>query len=112
MKENITSVKTLEITRASRDARIYGTDIKQGQIIGRIEGSKIITGDTTLKVLKNGILECGLHTCSLATLYWGHITNEDEAKETSNQLQRLLPNLEVELVYGGQPRYNYIVSLE
>ncbi len=112
MKENITSVKTLEITRASRDARIYGTDIKQGQIIGRIEGSKIITGDTTLKVLKNGILECGLHTCSLATLYWGHTTNEDEAKETSNQLQRLLPNLEVELVYGGQPRYNYIVSLE
>lgn len=112
MKENISNVKTLEITRAAKSARINSTDINQGQIIGRIEGSMIVTGETTLEVLKKGILECELPRVSLVTLYWGHTTNEDEAQETSDLLQRILPNLELELVYGGQPHYNYIVSLE
>ena len=112
MKENINNVKTLEITRAAKSTRIDSTDIEQGQIIGRIEDSMIITGETILEVLKKGILECNLPLVSLVTLYWGHTTNKDEAQETSDLLQRIFPNLELELVYGGQPHYNYIVSLE
>ena len=72
----------------------------------------VIKGETILEVLKRGILECNLPLVSLVTLYWGHTTNKDEAQETSDLLQRTFPNLELELVYGGQSHYNYIVSLE
>jgi len=112
MNENINKVTTMEIIRAARNTRIDSTYIEQGQIIGRIERSMIITGHTTLEVLNKGILKCELPPGSLVTLYWGQMTNEDEAQETSETLQRIYPNLDLELVYGGQSRYDYIVSLE
>ena len=48
----------------------------------------------------------------IVTIYWGSDTDTDTANSALEQVSTLLPENEVELVYGGQPFYDYIVSLE
>ena len=49
---------------------------------------------------------------SLVTLYYGAETAEGEARALARELRRLYPQHDMEVVYGGQPHYYYIASVE
>ena len=48
----------------------------------------------------------------VVTIYYGADTQEDEAGQVASTVRESYPNLQVEVVNGGQPYYNYIVSAE
>ena len=112
MNDAIQGVRTLDIFKAVRSVKISGTSIIQGQIIGLLDGKLVAVGKIAINVLKKSLANMDIEEDQIVTIYWGSDTDTDTANSALEQVSTLLPENEVELVYGGQPFYDYIVSLE
>ena len=116
MESALGEVQTLEVTQAVRDATIGGVSVQEGQFIALMEGTLAGTGDSPLATLSAAvasILETDDSSSpELLTLYWGGDISEENASEAAEELGRQHPDLQIETVYGGQPHYSYIVSIE
>jgi dihydroxyacetone kinase-like predicted kinase len=89
-----------------------GTPVEKGQIIALLDGKLVTTGDSVSTVIDRSLLEAEPPEDGVVTLYWGGDTQESQALETMERLKETLPNIEVETVYGGQPFYHYVASIE
>jgi DAK2 domain fusion protein YloV len=102
-----------EITFAIRDSQYNGLFIQQGDLLGLINGEIALTGQN-LASITFGLLSKMIHKgkTEIVTLFAG----EDVQKEDTDQLLSSLRNhfcdLEIEMHYGGQPLYYYIISAE
>jgi len=112
MTEAKSTVKTIEITRATRSARLNGLDIKKDQAIGLLDGELLAAGDEPGDVICELLTRIDLTEASIITIYYGADTVEAEAQQVGAGIHQQHPSLEVEVVNGGQPHYNYIVSVE
>ncbi|GAI06612.1 unnamed protein product, partial [marine sediment metagenome] len=112
MKKAKAAVKSIEITRAVRAAKLDGLSIKKKQAIGFLDGDLIAVGDNTSEVLNEILAKQDLDKTEIITLYYGADTKPDEAEQVSASIREQHPQLQVEVVQGGQPHYNYIVSVE
>ena len=112
MEEARQEVKTGEITRAARDASIEGVEVREGQFLGLLEGKPRSSGDELNQVLVDLVAEVDLQPGNLVTLYWGEMLSSGDAESTSQVLQEVYDDLDVEVVHGGQPHYEFIVSIE
>ena len=112
MKKAKSAVKSIEITRAVRSAKLDGLSIKKKQAIGFLDGNLIAVGDNTSDVLNEVLAKANLNNAEIITLYYGADTKPDEAEQVSAGIREQHPQLQVEVVRGGQPHYNYIVSIE
>ena len=112
MTESLKSVSTGEVTYAVRDTVIDDVTIRQGDYMGI--GDKGILGvgsdisDVTFDMLKEMMRD----ELELISLYYGEEVSEESANELRNRVREAFPNCDVELQYGGQPIYYYIVSAE
>jgi len=112
MLHAIDNVSAGQVTYAVRTTKVDGFSLTKGDIIG-LDNKKILAkGKDIAKVTSDLIakLHDGAH--SLVNLYYGSDVSEEEATNLQEHLQELYPDLDVELFYGGQPIYYYIVSLE
>ena len=100
------------ICAAQRDAELGGVKVAKGQMMGLLEGQMVVAGDDRTAVLLDMVVKAEPGGGSLITLYWGADTLEDEAYEAANMVRSRFQGVEVEVVFGGQPHYNYIVSVE
>lgn len=105
-------VKTIAVTRAIRSARIDGLKIKKRQFITFLNGDLVAVGDTTAEVLNEVLSRLALDKAEVVTLYYGDSTRAAEAEQISAGIHERYPHLQIEVVRGGQPHYNYIVSVE
>jgi len=112
MKEAKSAVKTVEITRAVRPAQLGGLKIEKNQAIGFLEGDLVAVGDNTTGVLNEVLAKLDLDKAEVITIYYGADTKLAEAEEVSTDIRKQYPQLQIEVVQGGQPHYNYIVSIE
>jgi dihydroxyacetone kinase-like predicted kinase len=112
MEEARQEVKTGEITRAARDASIEGVEVREGQFLGLLEGKPRASGDELNPVLVELLAEVDLQPGGLVTLYWGEMLSPNDAESASQVLQEVYDDLDVEVVHGGQPHYEFIVSIE
>ncbi len=112
MTEAITAVKTIEITHATRTTRSNNVNIKEGEIIGLLDGELLAVGDTTENVIFQLFSRIDLGQAGIVTLYHGKDTDEIEAKQIGAKICEQYPGLEVGVVGGGQPNYRYIISVE
>ena len=112
MRKALATVKTIEVTQAVRDSHIADRKIIEGQFMSLVDGRLTTVGDHLQTVLFETLQGLGDLTGRLATLYWGDNLLEDDVNRTATYLQEHLPQLEVEVVEGGQPLYPYIASLE
>lgn len=112
MERAIQEITTIEITTAHRNASISGRSIPKGKIIGLMDGEFVGSGDDASNVLVSTIQKGSLRSDGLITLYWGSMTTQHEANSIAEHLQVSFPGQEVEVVYGGQPFYHYIASIE
>ena len=112
MAEATTAVTTIEITRATRSAKINGLVIKKKQAIGLIDGHILGVENKPNDVLNVLMARVNLDKKEVVTIYFGADTQEEEAGQVAGAVRESYPNLQVEVVNGGQPYYNYIVSAE
>ena len=112
MEEAKAGVRTVEVTRAIRTTSIGGLRIREGQCIAVIDGELKVARKTPEAAVKAALGHLPMEEVSLITLYYGADTREAEARTLARDLRRLHPQHDVEVVYGGQPHYYYIVSAE
>ncbi len=112
MEEACDSVRTAEVTTAVRSTQLNGVQINQGQTIGFIDGQFVAAGDDRLEVVVALIEKMDLEEGSLVTIYWGADSDQGEVDSMVHYLNDHYHGLEIEIVEGKQPHYNYIISVE
>ena len=112
MRAALDDVACLEITRAVRDTTVDGLRVSKGDSIGILDGKLAAARSRPEEVVEElgGKLEgMGL---SLATVYCGEGVGREERTALVEALKEAAPTLEVEALEGGQPHYEFIISLE
>jgi len=105
-------VKSIEVTRAVRATRLGGLDIKKNQAIGFLDGDLVAVADKTEEVLNEVLERVEPEKAEVVTIYYGADTKPAEAEQAAASIRERYPQLQVEVVQGGQPHYNYIASVE
>jgi DAK2 domain fusion protein YloV len=112
MNKAKSAVKSIEVTRAVRSTRLGGLDIKKNQAIGFLDGDLVVVGDKPDYVVQKVLERVELDKVEVITIYYGDDTTAEEAEAVGDALDKQHSQLQVEVVQGGQPYYNYIVSVE
>ncbi len=112
MTESKSMVKTIEVTRATRSTRINGFIIKKGQPIGLLDGKLLSVSDSTHEVIINILNQIDLSNAENASLYYGSDIEKMEAEKIRDLMCQKNKMLNIEALYGGQPVYDYIISIE
>ena len=112
MKKAMSMVKSIEITRATRATKIGELKIKKKQSIGLLDSDLVAVGNSAVDVLNKMLAKLDLNKVEVITIYYGADTKSAEAEEASSSIREQYPQLQIEVVRGGQPHYNYIVSIE
>ena len=105
-------VKTGQVTFAVRDTVFGDKEIKEGAIIGIHNGRIETVGQSIHDIaldLVGHVVEDG---DSLITVYYGQDTEEADAQALGDEVAEQFPDLDVEVQYGGQPLYYYLISAE
>lgn len=112
MNEKSSQIITGEITYAVRGCKLGDLDIKQGDIIGLVDGEITNFGTTPEEVVEATLQKIpGAHG-GLVSLYYGLDVTSVTAQDLLNRLEKAFPETEFELYYGGQPLYYYLFSVE
>ncbi len=112
MEQSAAAIQTAEVTYAIRDVSLNGLHVKEGQIIGLLNGVLEVSGEDEAAVIDEILERMGAADLELVTVYYGQDVTTEEAERTAERIRRNYPDQEVELVYGGQPYYRYILSAE
>ncbi len=112
MTKALSTVRTGEITVATRSVEIDGVNVKEGEVIGLLDGKLVVSaGSIEQAVLELlGKADAGHH--ELVTLIYGEDTTQNDANHIVDAVRHAYPNLEIELQNGGQPHYQFIISIE
>jgi dihydroxyacetone kinase-like predicted kinase len=112
MSEAIDEVQTGEITTAVRNAEFDGVAVEEGEIIALLN-RELVHSATNLEEACLGLLEkAGAENYELVTLFYGADITKHDANHIADAIRKAYPNLEIELQDGGQPHYQFIISIE
>lgn len=113
MSDSLKNVITGEVTFAARDSKWNGTAIKEGDMLGIMDGELVVIGNERQKVLEELVQKMAKKKQSgMLTFYYGEKVTQEEAEEIARKVAERYPDFEVEIYRGGQSLYYYIVSLE
>jgi DAK2 domain fusion protein YloV len=112
MEKALPAVKTIEVTRAVRPARINGLKIKKKQPIGLLDGNLIAVGDTNIDVIDQLLSRLDLEKAEVVTIYYGADADVAEVEKIGENITGGHPQVQIEIIRGGQPYYCYIISIE
>ncbi len=112
MTEEIGRVKTGEVTYAVRDTLIDDKEIKQGDYMGIGDAGILSVGGSLQEVSLQMIAAMTDEDTELISIYYGADTTEEDAQKLKEKVEEQFPSCDVELQYGGQPIYYYIISAE
>ncbi|MDK2563135.1 DAK2 domain-containing protein [Romboutsia sedimentorum] len=112
MMESLGLVKSGQVTFAVRDTVMNDVEVKEGNIIGIAEGKLSGAGDTVDEITSSLIEKLVDEDSAIITLFYGEDVNEEEANKLRDELEEKFEDIDVELYYGGQPLYYYLVSVE
>lgn len=112
MLESLSTVKSGQLTYAVRDTSIDGKEIKKDNYLGLGDKGLAAVGtdmdDTALAMLAEFVDE----ESELISVYYGEDIDESKAEELVKKIEEKFDGVDVELQYGGQPVYYYMVSVE
>ena len=112
MIEEIKSVSTGQVTYAVRDTVIDNKEIKQGDYMGIGDSGILSNGTDLLDVTFHMIEDMMEDDKELISIYYGSEVTEETAEELREKVEARYPKCDIELQYGGQPIYYYIISAE
>ena len=112
MMEEISIVKTGQVTYAVRDTVIDDKEITQGDYMG-IGDSGILSVNADITTAFTEMVEAMVtEDSAIVSIYYGEDVSEEDAEAMAGVIEEKFSDLEVELQMGGQPVYYYIVSVE
>ncbi len=112
MSDAVKEVKTGQVTYAVRDTVFDDMEIKKDEIIAISEGNIVAHGndpeEQTLDLIKKMVDEDSF----LITLFYGDKVDKNVAEGLKEKIEEIAEECDVEIIYGGQPLYYYIISVE
>lgn len=112
MMEEITNVKTGQVTYAVRDTELDGFEIKENDYMG-IGDKTILAVGTDKKTVTLDMVDSMVDEDSaIVSIYFGTESSEEEASEIAEAIEEKYTDVEVEINDGGQPVYYYVISVE
>jgi len=112
MSDAIGSIKAGMVTYAVRNTQIDNFDLKEGDIIGMDSKNIVAKGDDVKSVTEELVDTMIDNDVSNITLYFGNDVKEEDASIIAEDLTSKYKKCDVDIHFGGQPLYYYIVSLE
>ena len=112
MVEAIQAVKTGQVTYAVRDTRIDDKEIHEGNIMGIGDKGIISVGTEIKDTTKEMLAELVDEDSELISIYYGEEISEETAGELAEEIEELYPDVDVDVQFGGQPIYYYVLAVE
>lgn len=112
MNEEIRHVKTGQVTYAVRDTHIDDKEIKEGDIMGIGDHAILAVGQEISQVARETVDLMMDEESELISVYYGEEVDEDAANQLGEELMKQYPSCDVEVYFGGQPIYYYVISVE
>lgn len=112
MQEEIRNVKTGQVTYAVRDTKIDDKEIHLGDIMGIGDDGILAVGKEVQETALSMMEELVDADSEIIGVYYGEEVSEKDAQALGEKIAEKYPNTEVEVHYGGQPIYYYVVSVE
>jgi uncharacterized protein len=111
MNESVGEVGDGRVCQASRDVTVYGHEIRKGMSFATFDDDIVAVGRDPLYVLIK-LLDERSKDAEIVTVYTGKSVTAKQVKETTESLENKFNDFEIEVVYGGQPHYEYLVAVE
>ena len=105
------SVTVGQVTYAVRNTKLYGFDLKIGDIMG-LDNKKILSVGKDVTEVTIQLIEKLRSGEEIITLYYGQDVTEEQATDLQEKLSEKFPDCDVEIHRGGQPIYYYYIALE
>lgn len=112
MTEELDNVKTGQVTYAVRDTVIDDKQIRQGDYMGIGDKTILSVGADMEAVTKDMVAQMLDEESSIICIYYGDETDEEAANKLAEDIQEDNPDVEIEVHFGGQPIYYYVISVE
>ncbi|MEF9917068.1 MAG: DAK2 domain-containing protein [Lachnospiraceae bacterium] len=112
MISEIQNVKTGQVTYAVRDTTIDGKVIHQGDIMGIGDTGILSIGKSIDKATMKLLSHLVNAQSELISIYYGDGISETDAKRLSEEIESLYPEVDVDMHFGGQPIYYYVLAVE
>ena len=110
MRSAISKVHTISLTRAVREVKLGGHLIRKDEFLGLLEGKIEKSGkrrdDILLSILGK------FKDAEFVTVFYGAAVSDVDAETVFAKMQELLPSAEMNLIPGGQPLYDFVISVE
>ena len=112
MLEEITNVKTGQVTYAVRDTHIDDKEIHEGDIMGIGDAGILSVGQSVEATAREMLEKMTDEDTEMISLYYGEDILEEDAKRFGEEIAELYPEADVDVHSGGQPIYYYVISVE
>ena len=112
MLEAIQNVKTGQVTYAVRDTRIDDKEIHEGDIMGIGDSGILAVGKDLEETTKELIANLVDEDSELISIYYGEEVSEEDAEKFTEEITELYPDVDVDIQFGGQPIYYYVLAVE
>jgi hypothetical protein len=112
MTKAMSDVKTGEITLATRSVEIDGVKVETGQVIALLDGKLVASAGSVEEGCLSLLEKADAQDHELVTLFYGEALTHVEANQMADLIRAKYSNLEVEVQEGGQPHYQFIISVE
>jgi fatty acid kinase len=112
MEQASKRVQTAEITQAVRTVQIDGINVTEGDIIGLVNNHLVTAGADRQTIVRDTLTRMNVANFEIVTLYSGESVTAAAADEMAQRIKEWFPAQEIEVVHGGQPYYDFIISAE
>ncbi len=112
MTSALTDVLSGEITIATRSIDLNGVPIKEGEVIGLLNGDLVVSSSDLQETCLNLLAYAKAENYELITLFYGLDISKQQAYQIADAVRFKYNNQEVEVQDGGQPHYHFIIGIE
>ncbi len=111
MIHSLDTVTVGQVTYAVRNTKLYGFELKVGDIMG-LDNKKILSTGKDVSEVTIDLIEKLRSDEQIITLYYGQDVKEEDAEALAEAISERYPECDVEIHFGGQPIYYYYIALE
>jgi DAK2 domain fusion protein YloV len=112
MNKSLALVQAGEITIATRSVKIDGVHVEQGQVIALLDGKLVCSAKSVEEGCMCLLEKANAKDHELITLFYGEDLTATDANLISDKIRESYPGQEIEIQDGGQPHYQFIISVE